>query len=215
MVLGLARLIFLDLSAAVIAYRKAGDKTVNWKQVISRSLEWLVPVRRVFNSRPLHSLFSILFHVGLLLVPIFLYAHVRLWQSAVPIGWPTLSRTWADLLTITTIVFGVALFVSRVGVRTSSFLSRKQDILWPLLLILPFLTGYICANMRISPEAYNMLMLVHLVTGNLILILIPFSKIAHCVLMPFSQMVSYIAWRFPADTDEAVCATLNKKGAPV
>ena len=24
-----------------------------------------------------------------------------------------------------------------------------------------------------------------------------------------------LAWKFPADTDDAVCTTLNKKGAPV
>jgi nitrate reductase gamma subunit len=215
MILGLARLIFLDLTAAIAAYRRAGDRTVNWKQVISRSLEWLIPVRRVFNSRPLHSLYSILFHVGLLLVPIFLYAHVRLWQADIPLGWPTLSKNWADLLTIATIVFSLLLFISRMVRRSSSFISRKQDMFWPLLLIIPFVTGFVCVNLNINPPAYDFFMLVHLVSGNLIFILIPFTKIAHCVLMPFSQLVSHVAWRFPPETDEAVCATLNKKGAPV
>ena len=49
----------------------------------------------------------------------------------------------------------------------------------------------------------------------LIFMLLPFTKIAHCVLMPYSQIINGLAWRFPADTDEAVCTTLNKKGAPV
>jgi hypothetical protein len=58
-------------------------------------------------------------------------------------------------------------------------------------------------------------MLLHVLSGNLVFLLIPFTKIAHCVLMPLSQFVITIAWRFPPDTDDRVCTTLNKKGAPV
>ena len=69
MVLGLARVLILDLLEIFRAYRRAGDKTVPWGQVITRSIEWLVPVRLVFKRRPVYSVFSMLFHVGLLLVP--------------------------------------------------------------------------------------------------------------------------------------------------
>ena len=58
-------------------------------------------------------------------------------------------------------------------------------------------------------------LLVHVLSAELIFILIPFTKIAHCVLMPLSQFISNLAWKFPANTDEDVCTTLNKKGAPV
>ena len=84
-----------------------------------------------------------------------------------------------------------------------------------MTLLVPFATGYVCATMSVSAAAYQVLMLVHIVAGNIILILLPFTKIAHCVLMPFSQLVSNLAWKFPAETDDAVCTTLDKKGAPV
>ena len=58
-------------------------------------------------------------------------------------------------------------------------------------------------------------MLIHVYAGNLIMVMIPFTKIAHCVLMPLSQFISNLAWKFPAGTDDDVCTTLNKKGAPV
>ena len=81
--------------------------------------------------------------------------------------------------------------------------------------MVPFVTGYICANLGVSPAIYRLSMLVHILSGELIFILLPFTKIAHCVLMPYSQIINGLAWRFPADTDDAVCTTLNKKGAPV
>ena len=215
MVLGLLRLVILDLVNLRQAYKRAGDKTVPWKRMVVKSIEWLVPVRRVFHNRPLYSLFSILFHVGLLLVPIFLFAHVNLWPAVVNSWWPTLPKLWADLLTITTIVFALALFFGRWISKPSSALSRKQDYLWPLMLLIPFVTGLICAQTAVGPQGYRLAMLFHVLTGNLILLLIPFTKIAHCVLMPMSQFVAALAWKFPAETDEAVCTTLNKKGAPV
>jgi len=215
MILGLARILFLDLYNGWKAYRKAGDKTMPWKLVISRSLEWLIPVKRIGHNRPIYSIFSIIFHIGLILVPVFLFAHVQLWKSGLGISWPTLSYKITYWLTISTIVSASALIVGRIFSRTSSFLSRKQDFLWPILLLIPFITGFVCAHTGVSPSTYRLFILIHILSGDLIFILIPFTKIAHCVMMPLSQFICTLAWKFPPETDDAVCTTLNKKGAPV
>ena len=215
MVLGLLRIIALDLYGVFEAYRRAGDKVLPWGLIVRRTLQWFFPVNRVFRGRPIYSLVSILFHVGLILVPIFLFAHIQLWENGLGFAWPALSKSVADWLTISTIVFALALFLGRIGFRPSRFISSLQDYLWPLLLIIPFVTGYICANMAVSSSIYQLSILVHILSGELIFILLPFTKMAHCVLMPFSLLISNVAWKFPAGTDDAVCTTLNKKGAPV
>lgn len=215
MVLGLLRILFLEIWGAVEAHRRAGDPKMPWKLAIRRTLEWLFPIKRGLHQRPIYSVISMAFHVGLILVPLFLYAHVQLWKGALHFGWFTLSEGVADVLTVTTIIGAVALLIGRIASRNSRFLSRKQDYLWPLLLLVPFVSGYICANLAIGASAYQTFMLIHVLAGNLIFLLLPFTKIAHCVLMPFSQFIMTIAWRFPAQTDEKVCITLDKKGAPV
>ena len=215
MVLGLLRILFLDLVGMYEAYRKAGDKSIPWKLTISRTLQWLFPVKRVINHRPLYSIFAILFHVGLIVTPLFLYAHVQLWKSGLGFGWFTLSHELADVLTLLTIGGGLAIFIGRVAFEKSRALSRKQDYLWPLLLIVPFITGIICANATISPKVYDVTMLIHIFSAELIFVALPFTKIAHCVLQPLSQLVGVLAWKFPAEVDDDVCTTLNKKGAPV
>jgi len=68
MLLGLARIILLDLTAAFVAYRKAGDKTLPWSYIGRRTLRWLLPANSAFVNRPFYSMFSILFHVGLALL---------------------------------------------------------------------------------------------------------------------------------------------------
>jgi len=215
MVFGLLRILVLDIFAAYEAYRRAGDKSLPWSLITRRTAQWFLPFNRIFRNRPFYSTFSMLFHVGLILVPIFLLAHVQLWQSAIGISWPTLPKTWADWLTIGTIAFALILFAGRIFSKTSTFLSRKQDFLWPLVLAIPFITGYVCANSQIGPGGYRLVMLVHILSAETIFILLPFTKIAHCVLIPLSQFISNLAWKFPAETDDAVCTTLNKKEAPV
>lgn len=215
MILGLIRIFLLDIWGAYKAYRKAGDKTMPWKLIFSRSMEWIFPVKRIGHNRPFYSVISILFHVGLLLVPLFLFAHVQLWKESLDVGWITLPYQWAFWLTLSTIFFALALFIGRLLNKSSSFISRKQDYFWPLILLIPFVTGFVCAHLSVHPQTYQTFMLIHVLSGDLIFVLIPFTKIAHCVLMPLSQVVCTIAWKFPPETDESVCATLNKKGAPV
>lgn len=215
MMLGLLRILFLDMWGLIEATRKAGDKNIPWKQAFGKTLSWLFPIRRLGAKRPIYSVMSVIFHIGMIIVPIFLVAHVQLWQKSLGFGWLTLNKNLADLLTIMTIIGGAGLFIGRIAFIESRKLSRKQDYLWPLLLLVPFITGFICANSFINPAGYRFFMLIHVLSGDLIFLLLPFTKIAHCVLMPFSQFIITVAWRFPADTDEAVCTTLNKKGAPV
>ncbi len=215
MLLGLARILFLDMWSAYKAYKKAGDKKMPWKLIISRGWEWILPVKRIVHNFQVYSILSILFHIGLIIVPIFLFAHVQLWKESVGISWPALPYGWAFWLTIGTIAFSVSLIIGRLVIKQARSLSRKQDYLWIVLLLIPFVTGFICANINIDPRSYQYFMLIHILSGELIFILIPFSKIAHCVLAPLSQLISALAWKFPSETDNDICATLNKKGARV
>jgi nitrate reductase gamma subunit len=215
MVLGLLRIFILDVWGMLEAYRRAGDKVMPWRLIFSRTLEWLFPARRLFSSRPVYSAVAIVFHAGLLVVPAFLGAHILLWKNGLGVSWISLPKGLADFLTLTTIAGGLALFVGRVGSREARSISRRQDILWPLLLMLPFLSGYVCANMGLSPGAYKAFLLVHVLSGELVFVLLPFTKLAHCVLVPLSQMVMTLAWKFPAAVDDDVATTLGKKGARV
>ena len=215
MILGLLRIFILDIWGLLKTYSRAGDKTVPWGNAVKKTINWLIPVNRAVKTRPFYSLFSILFHVGLILVPLFLFAHVSLWKGSLGFGWITLNKELADILTVSTVVFGIFLFIGRVASRESRFISRKQDYLWPLLLIIPFITGFICANISVSPHGYQQSMLIHVLSGELIFILLPFTKIAHCVIMPLSQFIIAVAWRFPPGTDDDIVITLNKKGEPI
>jgi nitrate reductase gamma subunit len=58
-------------------------------------------------------------------------------------------------------------------------------------------------------------MFVHVMSGNLIFILIPFTKLSHAVLFPATQVVSEMGWHLAADSGTRVAMALGKEGEPV
>ncbi len=215
LVLGLIRILILTGWALGKTYVRAGDKNIPFKAVLRDTLHWLIPFRIGLRNRPVFSIISIIFHIGLILVPIFLFAHIRLWYENAGLWWPALPRLVADVLTVTTIVAAILLFAARVGSSSSRHISGGQEFMWPLLLAVPFVSGFLCAHPSLNPISYQVMMLVHLLSGNLILMLIPFTKIAHCILVPFSQLVSEMGWRFPKHSARNVEITLGKQGQPL
>lgn len=215
MVLGLLRVVVITVIGISEAYRRNSDKIVPWKAVIRQTASWLLPVGRIWSARPVYSVTSVLFHAGLLTVPLFFAAHVRLWRSAAGFAWPGMPRSAADFLTLLTVAAGTALFGGRVFHRAGRAISRLQDYAWPPFLLMPFATGYLCVHSGLTPKIYQQLMLVHVYSADAILLMIPFTKISHCVLAPFSQAVTAVAWKFVPGAGEKVAATLGYADLPV
>jgi nitrate reductase gamma subunit len=214
MVLGLLRVLLLSVVGIAEAYRRSPDKIVPWREVRRQTLAWLFPVGRLWRKRPFYSTASFVFHVGLLLVPMFLAAHLLLWRHSTGLTLPALPQKPADWITLLVIVTGLGLFGGRVLDSRARSLSRGQDYFWPLLLIVPFLTGYISSNAAIGPKAYQQMMLFHVYSADLIMLMIPFTKIAHCVLAPLSQVVTAVSWKFVPGAGDKVAATLGHADRP-
>ncbi len=214
MLLGLGRIMLLTIIGMVEVYRSSPDKIVPFRDLIAKTVSWLFPVKSLFTKRPVYSVVSFVFHLGLILVPLFYSAHVLLWKKSVGIAWFTLPAGAADLLTLAAIAAGVLLFIMRVFYPLARVLSRRQDYLWPLLLVIPFISGYLCAHSRLSPVAYQVLMLVHVYAADAVMLMIPFTKIAHCVLVPLSQLVTGLAWKFRPEAGDRVIETLGYPDRP-
>lgn len=214
MILGLLRILVLTAIGIVESYGRNPDKIVSWKGIVKQTLGWLAPLGRLWNKRPVYSSISVLFHAGLLLVPFFLAAHVLLWKRSVGFAWPALPQPAADWLTLLVIASALGLILGRAAHSGARSLSRFQDYTWLVLLAVPFATGYLCANAAVGPKSYQNVMLLHVYSADLVMAMIPFTKIAHCVLAPLSQLVTGIAWKFPAGAGDRVAATLGYADRP-
>jgi nitrate reductase gamma subunit len=206
MLLGLLRVAVLTLWGTVGAYKRANDKNVPFKALIIETLGWLFPFKQVFGARTFFSIVSVVFHAGLLIVPLFLLDHILLWRQ-IGLSWPALPMAAAHGLTVLTILTGIVLLLNRLFHRDTRFISTGLDYLLLCLLLVIFMTGF-AASRPWNPFSHTGTMLVHTLAGNLILVMIPFTKLSHCLLFPILRIASNIGWRFPARAGEAVNKTL-------
>ncbi len=205
MILGLLRLLVLAIASMTAAYRRAGDKNIRLPAILKETLAWMLPGKKAANANIAFSAVSLLFHVGLILLPVFLMEHILVFKKIFRFGWPSIDKTAADVMTLITIAAGLALLAYRVLSRTRRNLSAAYDYLVLALILIVFISGHLVPG-NSSFVDYESRLLVHTLCGNLLLMLLPFTKMAHCILFPVVRTASAIAWHFPANAG----AELNK-----
>jgi nitrate reductase gamma subunit len=214
--IGLARVILLQSLELVLALRRAGDMVVAWPVVARRTLSWLLPSRPFRRrARAPYNLASIVFHAGVLIVPLFLWGHVALWERATGLSWWTLPPSVADGLSLVTVAAIVWLLLSRALTPVFAHLSRAQDWALPILLLVVFLAGLAAAHPRWSPMDARAAYLLHLLSAELLIVLVPFSKLQHVLLFWTSQVSTELGWRFVPGSGERVRLTLGREGRGV
>jgi nitrate reductase gamma subunit len=213
--LGVLRQVGLTVAELILAYRRAGDQVLPHGVLLRRSLGWIVPVNALRGTRCAYTAASLLFHAGVLLVPVFQAGHVALVRRGLGIGWPTFPPVVTDALTLGALAALAALALLRLADRASRVLSGFQD--WFLLGLcgLVFLSGYATAHPATNPLPFPLTYLVHLLGAELLLVLLPFTKLAHAVLFPFTQVSWELGWHFVPGAGERVRLALGKEGEPV
>jgi nitrate reductase gamma subunit len=214
MVLGLMRHLVLTIYSIYRGIKKAGDKNLNYNQLFIDTLNWLIPLKNI-KERFFFSLTSVIFHIGFLITTIFLMAHNELWKRGIGFGLPSLNQNVANIFTLITIFTLIILIVYRASSKDSRAISRIQDFFLPVLISIPFITGYLASHIAIDPFSYKTTMLLHIMSGDLIMILIPITKLSHIVLLPTTQFVAEIGWHFTADSGKNVAIALKKENQPI
>ena len=214
MILGLIRHIAITLFEMRRIMRDAGDKTLPSGALWRATIRWLVPLDKI-RDQFVFSATSMLFHVAILIVPLFLAGHVVLWQRSLGLSWPAIPNGVADVLTVVAVVAAVALVVQRFMARDTRALSRTRDYLLPLLVALPFASGFLVMHPAVNPVGYEPMLLIHVMSANLVFVLMPLTKLSHAVLLPGVQFVSEVGWHWPADSGSRVGRALGKEGEAI
>lgn len=158
---------------------------MDWKWAFRSMVHWLVPWWSASTrSQPVFSLAFFLFHLCLFGVPIFLNAHNLLWYESFGIKLWSLPDGTADVLTMVFLGCAAFLFARRLFRPEVRILSSLWDYTLLILTMLPFLTGFLAFH-QVGP--YPFMMVLHVLSAEILLILVPFSKLGHVVLFFFSR----------------------------
>ncbi len=199
--LGTARLVILTAIDIAGIARNAGDRKIEYGETVTSTLSWIVPVRHITLTRPLFSAISFLFHLGLLITPLFLLEHVMLLEKSAGLGWPVLPGAVADGATLLVIGTGMFLICYRAASSRRRFISTPSHYLLTGLVVTVFASGFL-AHQPYNPLSRTAMMIIHTLAGNVLLILIPFTRLSHAILFPLARIATACAWHFRAEPAE-------------
>ena len=213
-VLGLARRLALAGAQMRRALRRSGDRRIVYRAAWRATWRWLSP-GTPFRVRPLFGAASVVFHASIIVAPLFLAGHIALIRGAVGLSWPALPNLVATALALVAVVAAAALVVQRLATRALRSLSGVQEYALPVAVALPFVTGLLVMHPAWNPAPYQVMLLLHAATADLLLLLIPVTKLSHIALFPLTQLATELAWHFTPDAGEKVGAALGRGSEPI
>jgi nitrate reductase gamma subunit len=213
MVLGLARHVIIQIYYLFFA-KGARLKNVPWNKMFKDMATWVVPVGHLIKGTRFFSVCSFVFHLALILVAVFLVDHIVLWENLIGVSLPSIGRVVADWLTVITIICILGLLFFRIFVPRSRAMSRPIDYIVLIAILLPVVFGFMAGHPGWNPFTWELSMLLHILTGEFVLILIPFTKLAHIVLYFFDRL-SPIHWQLKPGAGDKVAHALFGKEAKV
>ncbi|SHN72930.1 sulfate respiration complex protein HmcE [Desulfovibrio litoralis] len=174
----------LDWKLDRVAYK--ADFSHGIKGGIHSALKWMLPFgTQGWRSQPLFTVAFFMFHTGAILLPFFLIGHSELLRANFGFGLPTLPQNVSDILTICAIIGAVLLGIRRIITPSVRYLTTGYDWFILALATAPIVSGYLIAA---SPENTNFWLILHIILGELMLILAPFTKLSHIVLYFMSRI---------------------------
>lgn len=146
---------------------------------------WLFPfATRSWRENPFFTVLFFVFHIGLLVTPVFLAAHNIILKQRWGIGLWTLSESVADILTLAFILAAVFIVLRRIALPEVRILTTAYDYLVIAIAVAPFATGFVAHHFAAD---YRFWLILHILCGEIMLIAIPFTKLSHFVLFFMSR----------------------------
>jgi nitrate reductase gamma subunit len=134
--------------------------------------------------RPLFTVVSFLFHICLVITPIFALGHTLLWRESWGLNIWSLPE-WLATAMAAYVVLGVVFFaLRRIAEPAVRYVTSWKDYLLLTIVVGPFLTG-IMAHYHVFE--YQVMIVLHIFTGALWLVVIPFTRVVHMLFYPFTR----------------------------
>src|SRR4030042_879539 len=159
------------------------------KSILAPLAWWLLPLNVDVKKNPVFIICVYLFHICLIVLPIWLAGHISLWEeSRFGWSWTSLPDKWADWMTLLLLAIAVYFILRRALSPDLRLITTFSDYLLIVVTALPFATGYFLTHGTLDSIKFlgDNMRLLHVLSAELMLILIPFTRLSHSVLFFFS-----------------------------
>jgi nitrate reductase gamma subunit len=132
----------------------------------------------VLSIHPVMITVSAIFHLCLIFVPFFLLGHNELIKMAFGFSLPSVSEHISDMLTAVVLLCCLFFLFRRIFLPRVRAITTFYDYLVLALATTPFLSGFLAFHQIFD---YRTVMTVHMLSGELMLMAIPFTKLTHMI----------------------------------
>ncbi len=164
------------------------------KYSVRSLLHWVIP----FGSRNMRDRYEVTvvtfaFHLCLVLLPIFLAAHIVMFAFAWGPQWVSVSQSAATMMTLVVILAAVFFLFRRVMMPEVRFVTYASDYVLLAVAAAPFVTGFMANQQWFD---YETMVIIHMISGAVMLVVIPFTRLSHMLFFPFTR--AYMGSEFGA-----------------
>ena len=143
-------------------------------------LFWLTPFgSHGWRANPMFTVFVYVMHIGLIATPLFLLGHNLLLQERWGVSGWSMPEPMADAMTVAVLISIAMLALRRIALPEVRIITSAYDYLMLAVAAAPFVTGLIARYAFAHSEPW---LIVHILSGELLLVAIPLTKLSHFVL---------------------------------
>ena len=167
---------------------------MDWRYSLRSIFHWLTPFATVnMRKHPVMTLATFIFHFCLLVTPIFLLAHIVLVDESWNVRWVALPDEVADIMTLSVVGSCIFFLFRRLFLPEVQYVTSAADFVVLSIVAAPFITGYLACQQWLN---YPIIMILHIICGEIMLVAIPFTRLAHMLFAPFTR--AYMGSEFGA-----------------
>jgi nitrate reductase gamma subunit len=128
------------------------------------------------RKNPVLTVVTAVFHACLLVAPLFLIAHGVLLYESWQIRWWSIPEILSDGMTVAVVLSCFFFIGRRLAVPEVRNATRAGDVTLLVMILVSFLTGFLATH-QWGP--YRPLLITHIVSGEILLASIPFTRLSH------------------------------------
>jgi len=138
----------------------------------------------VFTTNPVMGIISLIFHILLFIVPVFLSAHNIIADLTIGLSLPAIPEKITDVFTLVLMLIGGFFLVRRIFIPRVRMISTTRDYLILLFVMAPFISGFLAYHHFFN---YHAVIYLHMIIGEIAIMVLPFTSLVHMPFIIFSR----------------------------
>lgn len=158
---------------------------MSFKYSFRSIFHWIIPFATVnWKRHPVLTIVTFAFHICLIITPVFLLSHAILWDESWNISLWSLPDGVADIMTLVVVGSCIFFLVRRLVLPEVQYVTSASDYVILAIVAAPFITGFIAYHQWVN---YQLFMILHIISGEIMLVAIPFTRLSHMLFSPFTR----------------------------